>query len=45
MSFLGGITGAMEITITYPTEYIKTVMQLNPDKNAMGMGGVFRQTM
>lgn len=43
--FLGGITGAMEITITYPTEYIKTVMQLKPEMNSMGMGGVFRHTM
>jgi hypothetical protein len=34
---LGGITGAMEISITYPTEYVKTVMQLYPEKNAMGV--------
>ena len=25
---LGGITGGIEICITYPTEYIKTMMQL-----------------
>ena len=28
----GGITGAVEISITYPTEYLKTVMQLNKAK-------------
>ncbi len=25
---LGGLTGAIEICITYPTEYVKTMMQL-----------------
>lgn len=25
---IGGITGAIEICITYPTEYVKTMMQL-----------------
>lgn len=25
-AIIGGITGAMEISITYPTEYTKTVM-------------------
>lgn len=29
----GGITGAIEISITYPTEYTKTVMQLFKEKN------------
>lgn len=27
-ALIGGITGAIEISITYPTEYTKTVMQL-----------------
>ncbi len=26
--FKGGITGGIEICITYPTEYVKTMMQL-----------------
>lgn len=26
--YIGGITGAIEICITYPTEYVKTMMQL-----------------
>ena len=29
---LGGITGAIEISITYPTEFTKTVMQLDRQK-------------
>ena len=33
---IGGITGAMEISITYPTEYVKTVMQLYPEANKQG---------
>jgi len=32
----GGITGAIEISCTYPTEYIKTAMQLKPEYNKMG---------
>ena len=32
----GGITGAMEISITFPTEYTKTVMQLYPELNKQG---------
>ena len=38
----GGIVGAIEISITYPTEYVKTVMQLNERYRAMGITGVFR---
>lgn len=30
--FLGGVTGAIEISITYPTEYTKTVMQIYKEK-------------
>jgi len=41
----GGITGAIEISITFPTEYLKTVMQLNPDKNKMGMLNVLKDTV
>jgi solute carrier family 25 citrate transporter 1 len=33
---IGGLTGAAEISITYPTEYIKTCMQLYPDINKKG---------
>jgi solute carrier family 25 citrate transporter 1 len=32
----GGITGAIEISITFPTEYTKTVMQLYPELNKQG---------
>ena len=41
----GGITGAIEISITFPTEYVKTVMQLYPEKNKMGMLNVFKDTI
>lgn len=41
----GGITGAIEISITYPTEYAKTVMQLYPDKNKLGMVGLAKETV
>jgi len=30
---IGGLTGAIEISITFPTEYTKTVMQLYPEMN------------
>ena len=43
-AFLGGITGAIEISCTYPTEYTKTVMQLYKEKNAMGTVNVFKDT-
>jgi solute carrier family 25 citrate transporter 1 len=42
---LGGITGAIEISITYPTEYTKTVMQLYPDKNRMGAINLVKHTV
>lgn len=42
--YLGGVTGAIEITCTYPTEYTKTVMQLNPEINKLGMMGTIKKT-
>jgi len=36
LNIVGGITGACEISITYPTEYTKTVMQLYPEINKKG---------
>lgn len=42
---IGGITGAIEISITYPTEFTKTVMQLYSEKNNMGAVGVMRDTV
>ncbi len=42
--YLGGVTGAIEITCTYPTEYTKTVMQLNPEINKLGMVGTIKKT-
>jgi solute carrier family 25 citrate transporter 1 len=41
----GGITGAIEISITYPTEYVKTVMQLDAQKNKMGAINLVKETM
>lgn len=41
----GGITGAIEISITYPTEYCKTVMQLYPDKNKLGFKNLAVSTL
>lgn len=34
--FPGGITGALEITITYPTEFVKTQLQLDEKSTAGG---------
>ena len=42
---IGGITGGIEITITYPTEYAKTVMQLSTEKNKLGATQLLRQTV
>lgn len=44
-AMLGGITGAIEISCTYPTEYTKTVMQLYTEKNRMGAVGVIKDTV
>ena len=41
----GGITGAIEISCTYPTEYTKTVMQLYKEKNSMGAVNVIKDTV
>lgn len=41
---IGGITGAIEISCTYPTEYTKTVMQLYKEKNSMGAVNVIKET-
>jgi len=32
----GGITGAIEITITYPTEFVKTQLQLDESSSKGG---------
>ena len=42
---IGGITGAIEISITYPTEYVKTVMQLYPEANKQGAIATARKTI
>ena len=44
-AMIGGITGAIEVTITYPTEYTKTVMQLYPDINKGGAIKLAKDTM
>lgn len=38
----GGITGAVEATLTYPTEFVKTYMQLYKDMAKNGMIGTAR---
>lgn len=38
---LGGITGAIEISCTYPTEYVKTVMQLRKKVHGVKCPGAF----
>jgi len=42
---IGGVTGAIEISCTYPTEYTKTVMQLFKEKNSMGAVAVIKDTV
>ena len=42
---IGGLTGAIEISCTYPTEYTKTVMQLYKEKNSMGAINVIKDTV
>lgn len=44
-ALVGGITGAIEISITYPTEYTKTVMQLYPEVNKRGAINCVKDTM
>lgn len=40
----GGITGGIEICITYPTEYVKTQMQLYPDDAKKGLKYIISST-
>ena len=44
-AIIGGVTGAIEISITYPTEYVKTVMQLYPEVNKRGAVNCVKDTM
>ena len=44
-AIIGGITGALEISITYPTEYTKTVMQLYPEINKKGGWQTCKETV
>lgn len=44
-AMIGGVTGALEISCTYPTEYTKTVMQLFSEKNKMGAVNVIKDTV
>lgn len=44
-AIIGGITGAIEISITYPTEYTKTVMQLYPEVNKKGAIACVKDTL
>lgn len=41
---LGGVVGAIEISCTYPTEYLKTVMQLDRTKYKLGMINLGKET-
>jgi len=41
----GGIAGGVEICITYPTEYVKTVMQLYENQARLGVMGVVKDTV
>lgn len=38
--FTGGITGGIEICITYPTEYVKTQLQLDEKVGARKYNGI-----
>jgi len=40
----GSITGAIECLVTYPLEYIKTVMQLYPKLDRKGFKYTFQDT-
>lgn len=40
----GGITGAIEILITYPTEYVKTMMQLYAKYSKNGVKYCLQET-
>ena len=41
----GGLTGMCEITISYPTEYIKTMQQLYPEYQVSGTMGCIKDTL
>lgn len=41
---IGGVVGAIEISCTYPTEYLKTVMQIDKAKYEAGMIGTAKET-
>jgi len=41
---IGGVVGAIEISCTYPTEYLKTVMQLDRTKYKLGMINLGKET-
>ena len=41
---IGGMVGGIEISCTYPTEYLKTVMQLDKSKNSLGLVGLAKET-
>ena len=41
----GAITGATEISITYPTEFVKTKMQLYSKYSKMGLVPTFKDTI
>jgi solute carrier family 25 citrate transporter 1 len=43
--YIGGVTGAIEISITYPTEFMKTVMQLDKSKQKLGALGVAKEAI
>jgi len=49
MPFAGGITGGIEICITFPTEYVKTQLQLDErngaNKRYKGISDCVRQTV
>ena len=40
----GSITGAIECCLTYPLEYLKTVMQLYPKMSRKGLKYTFQHT-
>jgi len=44
-ALIGGVTGAIEISCTYPTEYTKTVMQLFKEKNQLGTINCMKDTV
>jgi len=41
----GGITGGIEICITYPTEFVKTKMQLYKELQKLGIFGCVKDTV